>query len=123
MTHKIMSPKTTNNTDGELGRPKTFSEMTDAEKGALLLAEHEGKQIQTLGAVGNLSTERNWFDMETKPRWVPNCIYREKPEPEITCVDGSYNPDYGIVREYHDEGLINFKITLVDGEPADIEFV
>lgn len=47
----------------DLGEPKTWGEMTDAEKGALLLAYHD------------------WIDIE--PEWSDHVPYRIKPEPVV----------------------------------------
>ena len=54
--------------------PKTWGEMTNAEKGALLLAAHEGKVIEWSGM------GRKW--KEDKPRWISNLYYRVRPEPK-----------------------------------------
>lgn len=55
--------------------PKTWGEMTDAEKGALLLAHHEGKVIQLKSRGGS------WD--EACPSWVDDIAYRIKPEPVV----------------------------------------
>lgn len=54
-------------------KPKTWGEMTDAEKGALLLAAHEGKEIEC---------SVNSFHWGTvNPDWASALYYRVKPEP------------------------------------------
>ena len=60
-------------------KPKTCAEMTDAEKGALLLAYHEGKTIQTYGP------PKGWLDIND-PRWLDFGVYRIKPEPKRKTV-------------------------------------
>lgn len=55
--------------------PKTWGEMTDAEKGALLLAHHEGKVIQLL-----LS---NGFWADARPDWADDTTYRINPDPVV----------------------------------------
>ena len=54
--------------------PKTWGEMTEAEKGALLLAHHEGKVIQT-----RAPDETSWVDIE--PSFDGTTLaYRVRPE-------------------------------------------
>lgn len=57
-------------------KPKKWDEMTPKEKGALLLAHHEGKEIQFI----------NGFDVKewkkAEPKWASHCAYRVKPEPK-----------------------------------------
>lgn len=52
------------------GAPKIWLDMTPEEKGALLLAHHEGKTIQVRPA-GRLL----WVDVQ-KPDWLDFCAYR-----------------------------------------------
>ena len=53
--------------------PKTWGEMTDAEKGALLLAEHEGKVIEAY-------YDGVWFPVPCTG--IKRQAYRIKPEPK-----------------------------------------
>ena len=66
-------------------QPKTWGEMTPEEKGALLLAKHEGKTIQTKWANESCWVDSNWvaFNCDTLQ-------YRVKPEPvrEIVTLYG-----------------------------------
>ena len=55
--------------------PKTWGAMNDAEKGALLLAAHEGKVIELY------SPKSGWG--RCNPSWSPIHAYRVKPEPVI----------------------------------------
>ena len=55
------------------GTPKTWGEMTDEEKGVLLLAHHEGKVIEFLnGPYG--------WSLASSPRWRSEQSYRIRPE-------------------------------------------
>ena len=60
--------------------PKTWSEMTDAEKGALLLAEHEGKDIECFQ-----KTLNDWVAVNY-PMFNPDIAYRVKSEPKREAV-------------------------------------
>lgn len=58
--------------------PPTWGEMADAEKGALLLAHHEGKMIQVLREAGD------WADLYFAGIGIiPTDVYRIKPEPVV----------------------------------------
>lgn len=95
--------------------PKTWSEMSDAEKGALLLAEHEGKDIECFQ-----KTLNDWVAL-LYPIFNPEIAYRVKPEPKRETVQ-LYGPVYSndqcvfgsSCREY------THRITfdLIDGEPV-----
>jgi hypothetical protein len=54
-------------------KPTIWADMTPEQKGALLLAEHEGVVIQR--SSGDLWVEIN-------PNWNPSCAYRVEPEPK-----------------------------------------
>ena len=95
--------------------PKTWGEMSPEEKGALLLAELEGKQIQML-------LENTWKDVI--PQWASLRCYRVKPEPEVfkvTLQGGNFRQekDYWSFRRDGHIGDDTHKITfsLVDEEP------
>ena len=82
---------------------KTFGEMTDEEKGALLLAQYEGKTIEDCDMFNNWGSRR-----ETKAGLVPTGTYRVKVGPVITTAS--------------EEILVDCKwytvhYTLVDGVP------
>jgi len=57
--------------------PKIWRDMTPEEKGALLLADHEGKVIDRWSG-------RSWS--ETEPAWCDENAYRIRPEPEVETV-------------------------------------
>lgn len=52
--------------------PKIWGEMTDAEKGSLLLAHHEGKVIECLSVT-------NWYECR-EVVWDGDCAYRIRME-------------------------------------------
>lgn len=58
-------------------QPKMWKEMTAAEKGALLLAEYEGKEIEMFDFV-----EHEW-QYDPQPFWYDISAYRIKPEPVV----------------------------------------
>lgn len=60
--------------DAQPDTPKKWGDMTDAEKGALLLASHEGKVIECI-----FDGRDFWIDCA--PQWRSDCAYRVKPEP------------------------------------------
>jgi len=62
--------------DREDDTPKIWRDMTDAEKGALLLAHHEGKVIE------RSHTSGQWQGVEY-PRWHDDIAYRVSPEPSF----------------------------------------
>jgi hypothetical protein len=56
--------------------PKPFGELSRAEKGELLRADHEGKRIEVRGCV-----DEDWF--QANPDWARHLFYRIAPEPLI----------------------------------------
>ena len=91
--------------------PKLWRDMTAEEKGALLLAAHEGRTVQ--GWDGD-----NWFDMMYPP-WLEDDPYRVKPEPVRETVN-MYYPD--LPYSFNCAGRINgptHRITFdtVNGKP------
>lgn len=93
---------------------KTWGEMTDAEKGALLLAHHEGKVIECLSIT-------NWYECR-EVVWDADCAYRVRPEPkrETVTVYGRDVEDcngwfFGPNKITSDTVAITFE--LVDGKP------
>lgn len=57
--------------------------MTPEEKGALLLAHHEGKTIE----YKNSQTPRfDWRECNEVPAWAGHCQYRVKPEPVVETI-------------------------------------
>ena len=101
-------------------RPKIWRDMTSEEKGALLLAEHEGKVIE-FWFFGE------WFEIE--PTWIDEYAYRVRPEPKRKTVkfygsvdlDADGDPYFSFYRRSEHTHLITFDT--IDGEPdcASIE--
>lgn len=61
--------------------PKLWKDLTPEEKGALLLAAHEGKIIEFY------FRGRGWAKcVDNRPLWSGNDAYRIKPEPKIETV-------------------------------------
>lgn len=57
--------------------PKLWRDMTPEEKGALLLAHHEGKVIEQWDGFWGVSAPVEWLSF---------CAYRIKPEPKVETV-------------------------------------
>lgn len=82
--------------------PKLWKDMTDEEKGALLLAHHEGKIIEYYTKVNP-----EWVKVYNPP-WCDNYAYRVKPGAVIK------SDSFGIVRN----GCgYNITFITIDGEP------
>ena len=88
---------------------KLWKDMSPEEKGALLLAHHEGKVIES-------SFDCVSFYKINIPKWFMDIAYRVKPAPEVkpwvlylgkTC--------YGVKQGLGDTHKITFNF--VDGEP------
>ena len=61
--------------------PKLWRDMTDAEKGALLLAHHEGKVIEWTRSPGDTEFRQD-SARGGRPVWAARHAYRVKPEPK-----------------------------------------
>ncbi len=84
--------------------PKLWRDMTDAEKGALLLAHHEGKVIEVWRrGSGGWATFPECFH--------ENEAYRVRPEPKVEVVDVFWKR--GETGYNHKIGTMN----LIDGKP------
>lgn len=81
--------------------PKKWGDMSDEEKGALLLAHHEGKVIEVNAGDG-------WHEIE--PIFKGSIAYRIKPEPvrETRLVQ---------IRNLHDKLIGYGDIDYINGEP------
>lgn len=90
--------------------PKTFGEMADEEKGALLLAHHEGETIQLLCSGGWKLTKTPFFGSYNR--------YRVNPQPveEKVVLFGHKYPTGWIFNERQfDKDTHKQTFTLVDG--------
>lgn len=93
---------------------KAWQDMTDAEKGALLLAHHRGEVLQRF-------TYGEWREVFPHPIWTDGTAYRTKPKPKRKTVTlgGSYQKSMGWIFGFtHPQG-ITYKITFdtIDGVP------
>ena len=90
--------------------PTLWRDMTPEEKGALLLAHHEGKEIEYHSfGVGWVTERPNWFE------W---CRYRIKPQPKVEVVEiyGSLEfTTWGRCKQDFDTHRITFNT--IDGKP------
>lgn len=80
--------------------PTLWSKMTDAEKGGLLLAHHNGEEIEFL-------TDGAWWYIE-RPNWKPSYAYRVKPKPRTEWVR--------IIND-NDETIATCTVLMTDGVP------
>ena len=97
---------------------KLWCHMTPEEKGALLLAHHEGKVIQHASTVGWVGGAALWFDCPEK--WVPdlNLAYRVKPEPtvkEVILHGAGY--EWGQSDIACDDDTHRITFNMIDGKP------
>ena len=91
--------------------PKLWKDMTDAEKGELLLAALEGSEIQ-MSATGSTY----WHDVN--PKWGRNSAYRVKPKaPKVeTHVDYFiYKKGNGLFFCEQEQARITINYTVTDG--------
>jgi hypothetical protein len=94
-----------------LAPPKTWGEMTPAEKGELLLAHHEG---QTIEWSDPRDREDTW-DSESIVLWVDFMAYRIRSEVETVTMYGSVNRLFSGCRVGPDTHEITYDV--IDGEP------
>ena len=101
--------------------PKLWRDMTDAEKGALLLAHHEGNVIEWL--VPNIDhtgseISKSWAECQSVG-YHPHFAYRIKPEPTRETVTLYGAPSKHVQWCLDQCGLDTHKITfdLIDGTP------
>lgn len=98
---------------------KTWREMTDDEKGALLLAYHEGKEIyyKSPGDFG--------FNYCMNPTWDDDCAYRIKPSPVVGEVvltgKGAQEWIFGS-GTFHVSSTHRLTLPTLDGDPVTGEF-
>jgi hypothetical protein len=97
--------------------PKLWQDMTNEEKGALLLAYHEGKQIQMY-----FDAEREWEDVDSQ--WAPNRAYRVKPVSTTVSIFGYIEllGDNGCWAEWAEDADGQYVITieLENGKPVGV---
>lgn len=89
------------------GVPVKWRDMTDEEKGALLLARHERRKIEK-----RFGTKWIWVD---RPKFFEDDLYRIAHEPEVVTVQKCYGINkYGILLGGTTSHEISYKV--VDGE-------
>lgn len=94
--------------------PTLWRDMTPEEKGALLLAHHEGKAIEAWQ-----KDSKDWYLAE--PSWLDWYAYRVKTEPKVetvTMYTGVFNSGYEaspVLDHSTDTHRITF--SLIDGKP------
>lgn len=101
-------------------QPKIWAEMTDIEKGALLLADQRGEDIEFLCADGS-------WKRDVEPLWNCGDAYRIKPEPTAKTVtlyggfDGGafeyFDSIKSVNKTYEQDDTHRITFSLVDGEP------
>jgi len=108
---RIISRATDDTQSSQEGEPKLWRDMTDEEKGALLLAHHEGKVIEF-----SFEGEGEWSTIPS-PSWTASRSYRVKPEPVRKVKSLYWRKGTGgfCGPAPHDTHRITFET--VDGEP------
>jgi len=108
-------------TDEPTEKPKTWGEMTDTEKGALLLADLKGEHIQYRHRI---ITDSKWLNFSTGsgPSWGDQYSYRVRPpEPKVETLElfGLFRDDsFGIlVSEQIYSDTHKFTLQTRDGKP------
>lgn len=92
---------------------KCWKDLTDCEKGAILLAKHEWKEVEVFKG-------GQWINEPFSVFW-DNDIYRVKPEPVVKTVGmyGSVGEDFKVVEKtdffFDETHEITYKTE--DGEP------
>lgn len=96
-------------------KPKIWSDMTPEEKGALLLAAHDGKVIEAH------CDKKGWVTIY--PSWDSDLPYRIKPEPKVETVtlNGDGGSYWGIGVNDHDTHRITFQTLDCIPDPTTIK--
>lgn len=93
--------------------PKEWGKLSDAEKGALLLAHHRREAIEYYG------TDDAWH-VVTLPSWLNNMIYRVKPKPVKAQSELYWGLGYGATTRRDVKDTHKLFIDTVDGEIENI---
>jgi hypothetical protein len=100
--------------------PKLWRDMTDAEKGALLLAHHRGKVIEVVRYFGE---EAEFWYQVSDPTWHIDERYRIRPDPKVemvTLYGGSTkgnNRHWGYSIQHIGPETHRITFNLIDGKP------
>lgn len=102
--------------------PKAWGEMTDADKGALLLAHHEGQVIEYHSTGMNVWYKWNdyTFDDNACGGFYDKFAYRIKPEPVVETVTAYADPNLGggfEVNSHCEHWPYRITFTTTDGKP------
>lgn len=89
--------------------PKLWRDMTPEEKGALLLAAHEGKVIECLQVNGE------WY--EVKAGWNHKAAYRIKTEPKVETVTVHYQKNAATIMPVSGGYTHHITFNTIDGKP------
>ena len=95
--------------DDRATKPTLWRDMTPEEKGALLLAHHEGKVIEGLYSTG-------WEEAES-PVWWEDKAYRIRPEPVRETVTLHYGLAEDATRYQSQWDTHRITFDLVEGKP------
>lgn len=95
---------------------KIWGQMTPEEKGALLLAHHEGKTIEvSYGLPGDGWVKSN------EPDWEDNLAYRVKPGPEVKTQELYWQMGRNPTANLYGSDTHKITITLENNKPVDIK--
>lgn len=92
--------------------PKTWGEMTDAEKGALLLAWQRGKAMQYWNC-----DDEEWQDTDIHPHEFDADAYRIKPTPERKTITLGWEESLGVGNGFTDGDTYRITFDTIDGKP------
>lgn len=93
--------------------PKLWKDMSDEEKGALLLAHHEGKVIEFNTSIGWMN------DYPERPDWHPDMAYRVKPTVRgvTRSIYSGASRGWSWWREREEDDTHKITFNIIDGEP------
>lgn len=113
--YKLVSTKTCPDCNGTgnkkyIAKYPLWKELSDLEKGTLILAHHNGEEIQSC------ATDKDKWTPEDYPGWYDEVTYRVKPKPKIETVKlfGS-SRQFDQIKAMNDRYVIKFD--MVDGVP------
>ncbi len=93
-------------------KPKLWRDMTPEEKGALLLAMHDGITVEIYVGV-------NWLEKKAMT-FLEDYAYRIKPEPKVEAVNQGYKTNSSgrfVTTSSLDHATHVVTFNLIDGEP------
>jgi hypothetical protein len=90
---------------------KTWSEMTPEEKGALLLAHHEGKVIEVRAQLADT------WSVRENPNWCEGGIFRVRHEPVHETIVMFGEPGFAFSPDMQDGDNHRITFNLIDGKP------